>query len=514
MEVSSLLALPDGLRVERIELQGDLLVMVVVSGRPSSCCPLCAQASSQVHSQYQRTLRDVSCGGRKVVLHLFVRKFFCRNQDCARKIFTERLLPFVRPWAQVTTRLFEAVQAIGLATSGELATRLADRIGIHSSPTTTLRRIMALPLPSSSQVSLLGIDDWSFRRGRKFGTILVDLATHHILDLLPDRTAETAAAWMRKHPEIEVVSRDRGGEYASAAAAGAPQATQCADRFHMIKNLREALEGVLARHLAAHRNGLTEKSSTTPLLAGHPRLPPKLSPKEAHQKQARREERLALYHQVVALRKLGFSQTAIANQVGIGHATVSRWLGSGTFPEQQPRARRTHLDPHLPFLRERWEAGCHTIAQLYRNSWPVATPTRMNRCMNNWFACAPLGRKNPQASDLLPRPPLLARDASFLFLRRSEELSAEEQETLLMLRSLHAEVNQAYELVQQFAQMLRTRTGEYLDTWLAQARASQIREVQSFVLGIERDKAAVFAGLTLPHSNGIGDRKGEQAQAH
>jgi transposase len=119
----------------------------------------------------------------------------------------------------------------------------------------------------------------------------------------------------------------------------------------------------------------------------------------------------------------------------------------------------------------------------------------------------PEGRKNPQASDLLPRPPLLARDASFLFLRRSEELSAEEQETLLMLRSLHAEVNQAYELVQQFAQILRTRTGEYLDPWLEQARASQIREVQSFVLGIERDKAAVFAGLTLPHSNGIVEGK-------
>jgi len=202
MELSLLLSLPEGLRVEGIELQGAGLAVEVVSIRSSSCCPLCAQASSQVHSQYQRTLRDVSCGGRKVVLHLFVRKFFCRNQDCARKIFTERLLPFVQPWAQVTTRLFEAVQAIGLATSGELATRLADRIGIHSSPTTTLRRIMALTSPSAFQVSLLGIDDWSFRRGRKFGTILVDLATHHILDLLPDRTEETAAAWMRKHPTV------------------------------------------------------------------------------------------------------------------------------------------------------------------------------------------------------------------------------------------------------------------------------------------------------------------------
>src|SRR6266568_375087 len=201
MDVSSLFSLPEGLHVEWVEPQGAHLSVGVVSTCPASCCPLCAHASSQVHSRYQRTLRDVPCGDRKVVLHLSVRKFFCCNPNCPRKIFAERLSPFARPWAQVTTRLFEAVQAIGLATSGELATRLADRIGIHSSPTTTLRRIMALTSPSSSQVSLLGIDDWSFRRGRKFGTILVDLATHHILDLLPDRTEETAAAWMRKHPD-------------------------------------------------------------------------------------------------------------------------------------------------------------------------------------------------------------------------------------------------------------------------------------------------------------------------
>ncbi len=261
--VSSLLSLPDGLCAERIELQGALLAVTVVSVRPSSGCPLCAQASLQVHSQYQRTLRDSPCAGRKVVLHLSVRKFFCRNPDCARKIFTERLPAFVEPWAQVTTRLVEAVQAIGLATSGELGTRLADRIGIHTSPTTTLRRSMTLPSASLQHVIFLGIDDWSFRRGRTFGTILGDLSSHNILDLLPDRNAKTAAAWMRKHPEIEVVSRDRGGEYASAAAAGAPQATQCADRFHVLKNLGEALEGLLARHLAAKRKEPPQKPSMT-----------------------------------------------------------------------------------------------------------------------------------------------------------------------------------------------------------------------------------------------------------
>src|SRR5437868_7595818 len=199
MEVSLLLSLPQGLRVERIEPQGDLVAIAVVSVRPSSCCPLCTHVSSQVHSQYQRTLRDVPCGGRKVVLHLSVRKFFCRNPACTRKIFTERLPTFVEPWAQVTTRLFEAVQVIGLATSGELGSRLADRIGFHTSPTTILGRIMVLAPCSSPPVSCLGIDDWSFGRGRRVGAIFLALTTHTILDLLPDRDVETAAAWMSTH---------------------------------------------------------------------------------------------------------------------------------------------------------------------------------------------------------------------------------------------------------------------------------------------------------------------------
>jgi transposase len=332
MEVSSLFSLPEGLRIEWMASQGADLSVGVVSLLPSSCCPLCAQASSQVHSLYQRTLRDIPCGGRKVVLHLSVRKFFCRNSGCPRKIFTERLPSFVEPWAQVTRRLFEAVQTIGLATSGELGTRLADRIGMHTSPTTILRRIMALASHSSFQVSLLGRDDWSFRRGRKFGTILVDLAAHKTLDLLPDRDAESAATWMREHPEIEVVSRDRGGEYASAAVAGAPQAIQCADRFHILKNLGEALEGLLARHLAAKRKKKTQETLDEHIPIWGATRSVRGSPKVERLQQARREERLACYEQVVALRKLGMSQAAKALAGGRwpqhGEQMVGCWLVS------------------------------------------------------------------------------------------------------------------------------------------------------------------------------------------
>jgi len=205
----------------------------------------------------------------------------------------------------------------------------------------------------------------------------------------------------------------------------------------------------------------------------------------------------------VTLQKLGLSQTAIADQVGISHATVSRWLERGAFPEQQPRQRTTVLAPHLPFLRERWEAGCHNIAQLYRELVARGYTQSYRSVYKQLVRLLPEGKKNATKGESLSPSPLSSRQATFLFLRRSEELETEEQETLIALRHLHPEIDLAYDLVQQFAQILRTRTGEQLDAWLDHVRASQIRELQSFVVSIERDKAAVVAGLTLPQNNGV-----------
>ena len=199
-----------------------------------------------------------------------MRKYFCDVSTCARRVFVERLTPFVEPWVRVTQRLYQVVQIIGLATGGRLGVRVTDRLGIQTSRQTTLRRIMALPPDPVGQVIEVGIDDFSFQRGRKFGTLLVDLRTHQVLDVLPDRTADTSATWMRGHPEIEVVSRDRGGDYAAAALAALPQAVQCADRFHVLTNLSKSVEGLLSRHLAAHRTRVdleTERPRSLLLLA-------------------------------------------------------------------------------------------------------------------------------------------------------------------------------------------------------------------------------------------------------
>jgi hypothetical protein len=311
------------------------------------------------------------------------------------------------------------MQIIGLATGGRLGVRVTDRLEIQTSRHTVLRRIMALPTEPVGEVSQIGIDDFAFRRGRKFGTIIVDLRAHQVLDVLPDRTADTSVNWMAKHPEIELVSRDRGGDYAAAARKAVPEATQTADRFHLLKNLGEALEGVLSRHLAAHRRNQAEQSRATPLPTTPPVQPLKPRPKEAELSKANREERLALYNQVVALRKQGFSQTAEARSVGIGHATVSRWLRSDAFLEQPPCPRKSRLDPYLQEVTQRWEAGCHNIAQLHRELVASGVPLTYKVVYKRLVRYLPEGRKNAQSPDQLPQPPVLARQAVFLFLRRT-----------------------------------------------------------------------------------------------
>ena len=503
MEVSVPFTLPEELEVTAVDKRNDGFIICARSIRKSPCCPLCGTPARRFHSRYIRHVTDLPSGGIAVRLQIVVRKCFCDVNTCARKIFAERLMPFVNPLARVTARLFQVVQVLGLATGGIPGARVAEHLGIHTSWMTVLRRIMALPREPAPQVRELGIDDFAFRRGRNYGTLLVDEQTHRVIDVLSDRKVETVAAWMTNHPEIELVSRDRGGDYASATTSAAPQAVQCADRFHVLKNLSKTLEAVLARHLAAHRNRLAQESQAVPLSTQQPLHPSKLKPKQAVLSQAKREERLALYQQVVTLRQQGFSQTAIANQVGVAHSTVSRWLSSGMFPEQQPRRRKMDLDSHLSYLQQRWEAGCHNIAQLYRELVERGYSHSYWSVYEQLVRFLPGARKNLQVPDQLPRPPISAREAVFLFLHRPGVLSADDQETLAQLRSLHPEVDQAYELVQQFAKMLRTRTGEQLDTWLENVRASEVRELLGFAASIERDKAAVVAGLTRSQNNGV-----------
>jgi transposase len=250
---SLLLSLPDGLVVDQIRVLYDCVTVCVRSVTPSAVCPLCSQPATRIHSHYRRTLADVPSGGRQLVLSLFVRKFFCQTSQCPRRIFAERFPDLAHPWARMTLRFCRELEKIGLATTGENGARLATRLGLPTSPATMLRRLKAASAPTVKKVTKVGIDDFAFRRGLKYGTLLVDLETHQVIDLLPDRSVATATVWFKKHPDIQVVRRDRGSDYAAAATAGAPQALQVCDRWHLLRNLSEYVTTFLARMRAQIR---------------------------------------------------------------------------------------------------------------------------------------------------------------------------------------------------------------------------------------------------------------------
>jgi transposase len=480
MEGTSLFSLPDGMLVEQIQITDNGIIVEVIATCPTSCCPLCSEPSESIHCHYRRTLRDAPCAGRRVQLFLTVRKFSCRNLLCSRKVFAERLPAFVDPWARMTIRYCQQITSIGLATCGKGGVRLAARLGIQTTRQTILRRVMDLPDAPPGSILFLGIDDFSFLRGSRFGTILVNLESRRVVDLLADREAKTSAAWMRQHPDLMAVSRDRGGEYVSAAREGAPQAIQCADRFHLLKNLGEALEGLLARHLAAQCKRETRAILDEQAPEWQSKRALRSSPKLERLQHNRREERLARYEQVIALRKLGMSQQAIAERVGIGHSTISNWLAAGTFPERKPREQVSHVDAYLPYLFERWESGCHNIVGLFRELVEQGYQGSYESVRDTLVRLLPEGRKNATHTSLKAPPLATSRQATFLFLRRSEKLRVEEQETLAKLRQLHLEVGLAYDLVQQFAQMLRTRTGEHLDAWLDRGANSKLASTSVF----------------------------------
>src|SRR2546421_7374398 len=247
MERSPFLPLPEGMVIGQVEITAAQLTVEVISTQPFARCPTCGSSSDHVHCQYQRTVYDVPCGGRSVVLQLRVRKFACWTATCPRKVFAERLPELVQPRARVSNRLLEEVKALGLAASAEVSERLAPRLGMQVKAPTLLRYLRTIPPPPDAPVRVLGIDDFAIRRGDSYGTILVNLETGRPLDLLPDRTADAVLPWLKSHSEIEVVSRDRASAYADAVKRALPHATQVADRYHLVQILRQHLQQFLDR---------------------------------------------------------------------------------------------------------------------------------------------------------------------------------------------------------------------------------------------------------------------------
>ncbi len=338
IQASLFLSLGEDFRVEQIRREASTVIVFARSTSPTASCPVCAGSSESIHSQYVRTAADLPWGGSPILLRLIVRRFFCRNSLCARRIFTERLPELVQPWAQMTNRLREALRVLSFATCAEAGSRLAPRLGMKGSPSTLLRCQKATLLPEPEPFQKIGLDDFAFRRGHTYGTLIVNLETHRPIDVLPDRSAATVTAWLAAHPDIKLISRDRGSDYATAATQGAPQAVQICDRWHLLRNLSEYIYTFLARMRAHIRKASqmlipegvedqlyeeVQAAADARTTRREERRVRKTALEQA--KEARQAQRLDQYQQMLELRDQGLSSDTIAPRVGISARTVRQW---------------------------------------------------------------------------------------------------------------------------------------------------------------------------------------------
>ena len=326
---------------------------------------------------------------------LSTRKFYCPTTACQRAIFTERLPGVVEPYARQTTRFNQALRHLALEIGGEAGARAAQRMAMPVSADTLLRRIRSAHATTAAIPRLLGVDDFAFRRGKRYGTILVDHERRATIDLLPDRAAETLAAWLTAHPGVEIVTRDRSRAYAEGISTGAPDAVQVADRWHLIKNLSEALERLLTRQHRLIRdaaNPLGELPQPAPLAQPESQLeqveqtPPSgtfLPLRLRKEIVERRAQHIAFFNEVRELQQKGVSTDEIAKRVGKSVRTIHRWLKQGEYRERV-KHRRSMLDAYFSYIAQRWNEGCRNASQMWREL--VARGYRgSNKSVNNYL---------------------------------------------------------------------------------------------------------------------------------
>jgi transposase len=495
-------------------------------------CPTCTVEASRVHSLYQRTVADLPWAGVPIQLQLHVRRFVCPHPACPRRTFSEPLPEVVAPSARRSLRLATEQRQLGLQVGGAVAARIAQRQGMPVSPATILRLVRRTPVAERATPALLGVDEWAYRKRRDFKTILVDLSTNRPLELLPDADATTFATWLQAHPGVQVIARDRAGTFAEGATQGAPDAVQVADRFHLMQNLRTAIEQTLNRMIDVRQAAAEALSEQTTQI--HPRaatatsgdtvlantslplpdLQPARDPYRNRVQEQRRAQRLARYEQVLALHQAGALQQEIAERLQITRATVSRYLKATGFPERAPYPRlESKLDPYNAYLTERWAAGETNGRQLWQElqaqGFTGSVMTVMRWAQRQQVLSPPpastrrgqnhLGREEQQEQ---PLAPLRTRRVVWWLLRRPDRLSADRQAVLARMEQANPAFGQLYRLTTQFTEMLRNRQPEQLQPWLERVQASDFPELKSLATGMARDYAAVEAGLRLPYSTG------------
>jgi transposase len=498
--ITALLPPTCAIRLTQVTMEKASVQLQLMATAPTAACPCCAVSSSSIHSRYQRHLTDLPWGTCTVRLQLTVRRFVCRNAACTRRIFVERLPDLVAPYARKTQRLITALRAIGLALGGNAGARLATRLRLPTSPATVLRLVRGAPMPATPVLQAVGIDEWAWRRGHRYGTILVDLMSHRVVDLLPDRSATNVAAWLAQHPTVTTVCRDRSDLYADGIRRGAPQAVQVVDRFHLVQNLRQALEAFLLDHRPALQAAavgtamaLTPTASpvlVTPMYRGRRRCSKPVPLREEVVRPPRHARWVAIYEAVHTLRAQGTPVATVARQLGISRPTIYAYLRRDRPPGprqlQRPPSARV-LTPYVPYLIRRWRESGADSRQLWLEIQALGythSARTVGRFITRLRRAADAGHPPEAQRSPYTRPQGPSASAvSFVMVAPATKRSAAAQTYLDQLCQMDARITRAYRLTQGFLVLLRERRGRDLEAWLTAATDSGIDVLARFARG-------------------------------
>lgn len=476
---------PAGLAVERLETTSD---KIIIFGRPRSetaICPCCGNASKSVHSGYQRCLSDLPSGGRAVQIKIRVRRFRCNRHDCSRRVFAERLEPtLTTPFSRRTGRLEGIVHHLGLALGGRPGQSFARRLVIPVSKDTLLRVVRQRTAQPTSTPKVVGIDDWAWKRGHRYGTIICDLEQRRIVDILPDREAATVAGWLAEHPSIAIIARDRGAGYIQAATQGRPEAVQVADRWHLMENASAAFLGAVKQSMRVIRKAFGANVVDPALLTA--------AEMRQYDGWVRREDENAT---VLALAKDGVPIKEIVRRTGKSRGIVRQIVRGGR--TDVFRSRMSSLEPFVGQLETEWASGCRKGAELWRRLKAAGFLGSL-RVVAEW---ATRRRRDVEATPatLRPRKAPSARNVAQMMTTERSRPSWENVRTIAVIEAAVPDLVAARDLADRFHQLIRERKAPDLEPWITDAASSMM---SSFAAGIVRDQAAVQAALQQPWSNG------------
>jgi transposase len=513
-----------GFEVQEISVTEAEITVTACTTSETAICPACQQPSSRLHSFYTRTPADLPVSGQVVRLSLRVRRFRCQNQACHKRTFVEPLPEVVARSARQTKRLRATLKLFAIALSGQAGERLLKQLGMAVSGQTLLRLAKSIKTSVVKAPEILGVDDFAFKRGRTYGAILVDLQTHRSIDLLPERTADALSLWLRSHPGVLVVSRDRSTEFARGASDGAPEAIQIADRFHVLQNLREAAERALKR---IHAELIEQQKAS-----GHPaitRYKRRRSQTEIASSKVARLRRQARYEEVVTLYKQGVSILGIADQLRMSRSTVRNFVYAGAFPERANVLRtKSLLDPYVPYLEKRFAQGCRNANQLWKelqqqgfrgdyklvNRWmaprrekPGRKHSLREKDLLDLTQAEEAGTTSPQPArsqvsrEVEPVALEAPRHLVWLLFKDPDSLDPEQQRSLALIRQ-HPGVETLYDLTRSFVKLMKERDFDAFDLWLMKGEGCGLPDMETFTQGLQNDYEAVKTSLLLPYSNG------------